>query len=134
MCKRIGDQFEMKNNTKLNNEAYFKASFLYRASYTQQSNTMPFHGLYSKQADKLLKHPYSFLRNKTENILSLRIIIQSYRIFSDVKSYVRFAKSEIYFMEAPYSSMPVSSLSVLQSLFPSLHVNPPSLQNEIVVR
>lgn len=116
MCKTIGDRFELKNNTNVNNEAYSKAPFMYRASYTQQSNTMPFHGLYSNQADKLLKQPYSFLGNKTENTFSLRIIIHSYRIYSYVKSYVRVAKSEIYFMEAPYSSMPVCSLSVLQSI------------------
>ena len=116
MCKTIGDRFELKNNTNANNEANSKTSFLHRASYTQQNNTMPFHGLYSKQADKLLKQPYSFLENKTENTLSLRIIVHSYRIFSDVKSYVRVAKSEIYFKEAQYSSMAVSSLSVLQSI------------------
>jgi hypothetical protein len=75
---------------------------------------MSFHGIYSKQADKLLKQTYSVLRNKTENILSLRIIIHSYRIFPDVKNYVRVAKSEIYFMEAPYLPAPISSLSVVQ--------------------
>jgi hypothetical protein len=62
---------------------------------------MPFHGLYSKQADKLLKHLYLFLGNKTENTLSLQIIIHSYRIFSDVKSYIQVAKSEIC-LEEPY--------------------------------
>jgi hypothetical protein len=80
----------------------------------EQQNTN--HGLYSKQADKLLKQPYYFLGNKTENTLSLLIIIHNYRIFSYVKSYVRIAKSEIYFTEAPYSSMPASSLSVSQSI------------------
>lgn len=116
MCKTIGDRFELKNNTNVNNEAYSKESFLYRASYTQQNNTVPFHVLYSKQADKLLKQPHSFLGNKTENTLSLRIIIDGYRIFSEVLIYVRVKKSEIYFMEEPYSSMPVCSLSVLQSI------------------
>jgi hypothetical protein len=93
----MGDRFELKNNRNVNNEAYSKASYLYRASYTQQNHTLPFHGLYSKRADKLLKHPYSILRNKTENTLSLLMITHSYRIFSDVKIYVRVAKSQNLF-------------------------------------
>jgi hypothetical protein len=77
--------------------------------------TLSFHGIYSKQAaDKLLKQTYSVLGNKTENTLSLQMIIHSFRIFPDVKSHVRLAKSEIYFTEAPYLPAPISSLSAVQ--------------------
>jgi len=36
-----GDRFELKSNKNVNNEACSKASFLYRASYTQQNNKIP---------------------------------------------------------------------------------------------
>ena len=112
----MGDGIELKNKTNWTHEAYSKASLLYGVSYTQLNHRMPFHGLYP-QLINYWNTTYSVLENKTENTLSLLIIIHTFRIFSDIKSYVRVSKSETYLMEETYQPVPISSLSVLQSIY-----------------